>query len=604
METRNLDNTVQEPTLTQLQESIAAAEAVSFDIFDTLFLRLLREPEDVFDLLGHRYDIANFRTLRQQAQQRAFQRMHEAGNEEITLDGIYACFDSVSVPASTLRDAELDLELNVTVPNPRLIDVFKAALADKPVVITSDMYLPRAFFDELFRRHGLQPSGIFVSSERNATKRDRGALFDIVARELGVAPSRILHIGDNPLSDTTRAQERGFSTFHYVDTVAASRLAQSTPLASLGSGLPRVIPDAPTIGTFRDLGFRYGGPAAVGFLDWIASQARRDRIDRVLFVSRDGYVLERMAREMDGQGLPPFSYFKGSRVAFATAAANESSFDELTDFFVAGAHGLRPIEVLERIGVTPPADSVMEDLGLGADVVVGDGNIGKVRGLLRACRADILRVCRRNRRGLFQYLVELGIRPGMRVAIVDVGWNGTAQEMLELALQGLMDIDVFGYYFCLNDSEQTRAREKAMRMNALLSRSSIDSARLAKIYANRAAVELFFSAPHDAVIGYESGVGGSVLPIEDPGRIPMPDQGGISRQIIDGMLAFNRHFSEKRALLKLTSDPLSAVAPLLHYIEHIDDASRVLFEQVENFDAWASTRNQRVTLTTYLAGQS
>ncbi|WP_221623361.1 hydrolase [Burkholderia sp. Bp9143] len=589
------------PTLTPLQESIAVAEAVSFDIFDTLFVRLLREPEDVFDLLGHRYGIANFRTLRQQAQQRAFQRMHEAGDEEITLDGIYECFDSVAVPAATLRDAELELELTITVPNPRLIEIFNTALANKPVVITSDMYLPRAFFDELFRRHGLCPSGVFVSSERNATKRDRGALFDIVARELGLAPSRILHIGDNPLSDITRAQERGFSTFHYVDTVMASRVGQSTPLASLGSGLPRAIPDGPLVGTFADLGFRYGGPGAVGFLDWIAGQARRDRIDHLLFVSRDGYVLERMARELDGQGLPPFSYFKGSRVAFATAAGNEANFDELTDFLIAGAHGLQPIEVFERIGVTPPADTVMNDLDLGANVVVDDRNLDKVRGLLRACRADILRVCRRNRRGLFQYLVELGVRPGMRVAVVDVGWNGTAQEMLARALQELMDIELHGYYFCLNDSEQTRARERTMRMSALLSRTSFDPARLANVYANRVAVELFFSAPHDAVIGYEPGIGEPVRAIEDPGRIPMADHRDISQQIIDGMLAFGRHFRAMKASLSLRDDPLDTVAPLVHFVEHIDDTTAELFAQIDNFDAWASTRNQRVTLMSYLA---
>lgn len=604
MEPRILDNALHEPTLIQLQESIGQAEAISFDVFDTLFLRLLREPEDVFDLLGHRFGIADFRTLRQQAQQRAFQRMREAGNEEITLDGIYACFDSAAVPAATLRDAELDLELTVTVPNPRLINVFNEALAHKPVVITSDMYLPRAFFDELFRRHGLRPLGVFVSSERDATKRDRGALFDIVAHDLGVEPSRILHIGDNPLSDIARARERGFSTFHYVDTVAASRVAQSTPLASLASGLRRVIPEGPQAGTFGDLGFRYGGPAAVGFLDWIASQAQRDRIDHVLFVSRDGYVLECMARDIDGEGLPPFSYFKGSRVAFATAATNESNFDELIDFFVAGAHGLRPFEVFERIGVIPPADDVMNDLGLGAEVTVGDHNLGKVRGLLRACRAEILRVCRRNRRGLFQYLVQLGIKPGMRVAVVDVGWNGTAQEVLVRALDGLMDIAVYGYYFCLNDSEQTRARGRKMQMSALLSRTTIDPERLAKVYANRVAVELFFSAPHDAVIGYEPSLDGTVRAIEDPGRVPMPDQREISSQIVDGMLAFGRHFKSLKALLALGNDPLDTVAPLVHYAEHIDDESLALFARVENFDAWASTRNRQVTLTTCLHARS
>ncbi|KWF29273.1 hydrolase [Burkholderia pseudomultivorans] len=586
--------------LTRLYESIAAAEAISFDIFDTLFVRLLREPEDVFDLLGHRYGIANFRALRQQAQQRAFQRMQAAGDEEITLDGIYACFDSTAVPVSTLRDAELEIELAVTVPNPRLINVFNSALAEKPVVITSDMYLPRAFFDELLRRHGLRPSGVFVSSERNATKRDRGALFDIVSQELGIAPPRILHIGDNPQSDVTRARERGFSAFHYVDTVVATKVDRATPLASLGCGLPRVVPDAPLAGTFGGLGFRYGGPGAAGFLDWIADRARSDRIDHVLFASRDGYVLERMARESNDHALPPFSYFKGARVAFATAAANESNFDELTDFFIAGAHGLRPIEVLERIGVQPPADSVMNDIGLGADVVVGDHNLDKVRGLLRAYRTDILRVCRRNRRGLFQYLVALGIRPGMRVAVVDIGWNGTAQEMLEHALQGLMAIDLYGYYFCLNDSEQTRAREQKMRMSALLSRASIDPARLAKVYANRVAVELFFSAPHDAVIGYETSSDGNVNAIEDPGRVPMPKQREISSEIAAGMLMFYRHFRTARGLLSLKRDALDTVAPLVHYVEHIDEASLDLLASVENFDAWASTRNSRMILTSYI----
>ncbi|KVF19167.1 hydrolase [Burkholderia vietnamiensis] len=586
--------------LARLRESAAGVDVISFDVFDTLFLRLLREPEDVFDLLGHRFGIPNFRALRQMAQQRAFQRMQEVGNEEITLDEIYDCFDPIGISALEMRNAELDLELDVTVPNPRLMGVFNEVLERKIVVITSDMYLPREFFDKLFHRHGLRPSNLFISSERNATKRDRGALFDIVANDLNVAPSSILHIGDNPVSDIVRAQERGLSAFHYVDHVIASRIAEASPLASLACGVRRVVPDGPFQGTFGDLGFRYGGPAAVGFLDWISGQARADRIEHVLFVSRDGYALERMARDIDGQDLPPFSYFKGSRVAFATAAANESNFDQLVEFFVAGSHGLRPIEVLERIGVPPPDDHVMDDIGLGVDIVIADDNLGKIRSLLRACRADILRVCRRNRRGLFQYLVQLGIRPNMRVAVVDVGWNGTAQEVLLHALEGLMEVDLYGYYFCLNDSEATRARERKMRMSALLSRTSLDRVRLATVYANRVAVELFFSAPHDAVIGYEPIADGTVRTVEDPGRVPMPNQRAISSEIIDGMLNFGKHFRAMRNLLALRSGPLETVAPLVDYVVNLNGDALKLFDEVENFDAWASTRNQTMKLANYI----
>src|SRR6201999_1505232 len=109
----------------------------------------------------------------------------------------------------------------------------------------------------------------------------------------------------------------------------------------------------------------YGGPAGVGFLDWIAAEAKRDGIDHLLFVSRDGYVLHKLAALREPGSLPASSYFFGSRVAFAMASMDERNFESQSDFLVAGAGDLAPAELLERIGVTPPAEHVLEDLGLG-----------------------------------------------------------------------------------------------------------------------------------------------------------------------------------------------------------------------------------------------
>lgn len=584
-----------------LKQSIARADAVSFDVFDTLFVRPLADPEDLFDIIGKKFGITSFRRLRKEAQVRAFQRMQENGQKEITLDGIYACFDSMSVPTSMLRDAEYQLELALTLPNPDLMDVFKQTIANKPVVITSDMYLPQAFFDDLFRKHGLQPSATFISSERNATKRDTGELFDLVSQELGIDPGRILHIGDNPLSDVERAEQKGLSAYHYVDPTRQQKSSYFPPSASIASSLIRSVSDRPLPGSFTELGFRFGGPAAVGFLDWIARKSTQDKIDIILFISRDGYILERLAHTIPTEILPRFTYFMGSRVAFTLAATDETNFNTQMEFFLAGAHGLQPIEVLERLGVTPPADWVMDDLGLGSGIVISNDNIGRIRDFVWACRKEILQICRRNRRGLLNYLKQVGIETGMRVAIVDVGWNGTTQDAFDLALSKLMQVELFGYYLCLNESDDCSRRRQRLRMDALLSRESIGLERVTAVYTNRVAVELFFSAPHDAVIGYQDFIGKDVGIIEDPGRIPIDGHARISMEITDGIEQFALTFRNLCKEIGLIADPLATALPVVDFIESIGAETRALLASVENFDAWGSTRNQRVALATYLS---
>lgn len=69
---------------------IASVEAVSFDIFDTLFVRPLVNPEDAFDLLGTQFGVPEFRRIRREAQTQAFRQMVSERRNEITLDGIYA----------------------------------------------------------------------------------------------------------------------------------------------------------------------------------------------------------------------------------------------------------------------------------------------------------------------------------------------------------------------------------------------------------------------------------------------------------------------------------------------------------------------------------
>ncbi|WP_250509426.1 HAD-IA family hydrolase [Caballeronia sp. GACF4] len=583
-----------------IRKATAAAEVISFDIFDTLFVRPLCDPEDLFDIVGDRIGMRDFRERRRAAQSKAFQVMHANGLKEITLDGIYAVFDGLPVARDEVRKIELDLELELTRPNPELIDLFLELANARRVVITSDMYLQLDFFEALFHKYGLPRVPLFISSHRNATKRDFGELFDIVAAECGVAPERVLHIGDNELSDVRRAREKRLAAFHYVDARRSSLPAVSTPAASLAAGMFRAYPGKLNPDSFGALGFAVGGPAALAFLHWINRKAVQDDIELILFTARDGYVLDRMEKRGHGGQFGRCEYFKSSRTALTLAAIDETNFEQHIPLLLSGAEELSPFELLERIGVVAPADNVMRDLGLGPEILLDPTTIELFKSFLWAIRWEILKTCRETRAALFNYLIELGVKPGMRIAMVDVGWNGTTQEAFHCALQGMFDIELYGYYLCLTEHPECVRRRKKLRMDALLTARSIGHRLLERVYANRVAVELFFSAPHHAVIGYKFDAEGRVLAVEDQGRGATHELSDISDAISRGVEEYGAYASELFRRVRVDPAPEEVVKPLLAFVENMPAQAMRLLQSVSNFDAWASSRNRDVSLTEYL----
>jgi FMN phosphatase YigB (HAD superfamily) len=562
----------------------------SIDFFDTLFIRPVACPEDVFDLLGRQLGIEAFRERRLRAQELGFRRMQDHGRAEVTLDDVYACFEDPPMPADDMARAELALELALLQPNPDVFWLLQGLIAaGRPVVITSDMYLPTAFFEAVLDRYGVSGVPILVSCDCNATKRDDGALFDRVAERLGMSPADILHIGDNPVSDLQRAREKGLRAFLYRSQHPQESSARSSLAASLALGLLRCDNRGIAHNSPKELGYLVGGPAAVGFLHWIGEQASEEGLSHVLFISRDGYSLERLARARPIPGLPRFSYFLGSRTAFTLASMSAENFRDFLPFLLSGADGLAPDELLERVGVAPPAPEILSDLGLGQGVRVGPENRDLMHRFLEAYRWEILRVAHETRRGLYAYLQKLGIRDGQRIGLVDIGWSGTTQEAFIAAATGLLDLDVTGYYFCLADTPECRQRSSLQQMVAMVDAQEFGAESLHRIYANRVVVERLFSAPHDTVIGYRPS-DGVVLPVYDTGRGDTTGLADNAREVDDGIQAFARAYSDFVDRFGIALTPAELVAPLVDLAVTPDHRQDLILAGASGFDAWGSSR--------------
>jgi len=586
---------------TELEVLLTRAAAVSLDFFDTLFVRPLAHPEDAFDILGSRFGIHDFRARRRAAQAEAFRRMVAAGRREITLADIYACWSASEVSAEELLKAEYELELALIEPNPEFVELFANILASgKPVVITSDMYLPVDFFIAALRPYGWEKIPLFISADLNATKRDSGELFDAVVEYLRIPADSILHIGDNELADVIRPREKGLMTFHY-RTAKPAVEGSNTPNTlslSMGQGLLRTRVCEIADDSYAELGFAYGGPANVGFLDWIHQSVKLDGIECVLFLSRDGFNMEQIARASPEYNLPDFRYFFGSRTAFTLAAMTIDNFDAFLPFLLSGANGLSPNELLERIGVTPPAPKIMDDLGLSDKVRVSPDLYSKMCGFFYAYRWEILKVCQRIRGALYRYLRQIGLKDGSRVGLVDAGWSGTSQEAFEMAVKPLMQLDVFGYYFCLADTPERKRRTQTQRMTAMVDVSSTSADTVASVYANRVAVELFFSAPHCSVIGLRDGKEG-IEAVLDPGRGDTSALSSIAQEISYGVQTYAQHYLPLRRHLDLRLTPLQTAWPLIQFLSNSGSKAHRLLDEVKSFDAWGSSRNHQLSLRDY-----
>ena len=183
--------------INRAKELIDEYDLISFDIFDTLILRSVDKPTDVFIRIEEEVGVKGFAKARIQAERKA--RIVHRGNEDITLDQIY---EEIDDSFSMYKSTELNAEEKYTYANEYIKQLYDYAhLIGKKTVICSDMYLPELFLAELLQSKGFEGGDkVFVSSEFLRSKAT-GRLFRFLSSDTGIVAKNILHIGDNIKSD-------------------------------------------------------------------------------------------------------------------------------------------------------------------------------------------------------------------------------------------------------------------------------------------------------------------------------------------------------------------------------------------------------------------
>ncbi len=464
------DNSYWSSSYNDLKKRIDNAKIVSFDIFDTLIMRKIFSPEDVFRLLGSRIKELNINTDIGAVRAKISAKCDSCAS----IDDIYMAIkeetDLSDEVIEDIKTIERDIDGQLCVARNDIAKLYEYCIeSGKEVYLISDMYYTLQDIKRLLDKCGLSvidDRHIWISCEKKKDKIS-GSLWKEYSSVVG-ENAKCIHIGDNKTGDIENPTKYGIDSYYLMsgkDIVMNSSISElashvNTVSDSICFGLVTAkLFNSPfalcsnkgkvSFDNSEVYGYCVYGPLLEKFLIWLYYNSRKDGIDKLLFFARDGYFLEKdykiVSELLDDGYKQDWCYLPISRrLIYMASMENEEDFKRVVEFPYVGTFA---DYMKSRFEITVTDEtSEYNDRQINA---VGDSkNILK---WIQPYKEMIMQEAKAERENYLKYLETDGdMQKEICYGTVDLGYYGTNQYYL----QRLTDIKAKGYcfYACLSEN--------------------------------------------------------------------------------------------------------------------------------------------------------
>lgn len=536
-------------SLEELEKLVEEYDIISFDLFDTLVLRETSAPEDVF-LLEELY-------LKQQdILCEGFKEYRKEMGIAFPEATIYDIYNEVGQyfgwSAEVQRWAagmELFFEKSLIKPRTEIVRFYEKISLQKEVYIVSDMYLPSADLYEILQELGIRvdKKRIMVSCEFHGSKYD-GRLWKCFRDRIG--DSRCLHIGDDEVADKEMSALFGIDSFiiptadallkNSSASFAGNHLNTTISRLAYGKIKNKLFNNPFTTNTQKvsfvsesDMGYCVLGFMMYSFTNWMIRRSREDKIDKLCFLARDGYLMKKIYdsyTHMLGGQFPESIYVETScRIMHTVNIYTEA--DIYDRFCMKPTYYCSIEEYLHfRYGI-----KMVDTARMDAEKKCVSLSISEFKELVKPYVDQILAVCKTSRDAYQQYLKNIGVDG--RIAVVDWGMHGTIQYNLNKFLKE----NFKGYYMYAKVDERHEFYQNDMD-------SFVDDKIGATIlYEHGFFIESFFTSEN-----------GTVLRMDEKNQFVYGVRGdnqkqfGVRYRMVDGILQFMKDLHETVARLNIS----------------------------------------------------
>ncbi|WP_244834816.1 HAD-IA family hydrolase [Clostridium sp. BJN0001] len=473
-------------TLSKYKEQFKKYKYISFDIFDTLLLRNLSKPTDIFLKVGSKarkcgylnenIDKYEFNRIRILAQKKV-RNMCRKIDKEITLLDIYNEMPNNIGNMKEIMKIEIEEEKELTYLNPVIYDLLKfLKQKGKKIFLISDMYLNAKIIKEILLYNNFDYTkidGLFVSCDVSLSK-SNGKLFKYVLEKYKINASDIIHIGDNYSKDIQGAQKESIKTIYYnpvsrkdntidfENYIYRDVLPEIKSLRKVAGNLAAKY-DKDEIFWFK-FGAEIFGPVITLFCDYVINEAKKNDIKMIRPFMREAVtlidVLKKSASNIDYNcDIEPLYISRKVTILPSFKEINQQNLNKI--FYI---KNISFKDVIDLIGLNK--ENIKKYICY-YDKLIRDINKEKLNEIssfiLNNYKKEINEEIYKSRKILKEYLYQEKMNKG-KLITVDFGVKGTVQEIIE----DLMDNESMMHIVMISSEHLYDKLEKGININTFL----------------------------------------------------------------------------------------------------------------------------------------
>ena len=461
---------------------------------------------------------------------------------------------------------EAEIELSLLQANPYVKQLYDIAVElDKTVIAVTDMYLPLPVLQEALAKNGYtQLSRIFLSRDCGFSKRS-GRLFPYVKEQLG-EEKRYFHMGDNYTADFLRAKEAGFDAAYYPNVNRLGNPHRCADLTALiGSAYRGIVNNRLCCGAFREnqyfeYGYAYAGFYVLGYCAWIHERVQAKGIQKLLFLSRDGDILQKVYQKLYPEADTEYVYWSRAAATRLTAGYFRNEFF-LRYIKYKISRKINMTQMLTAMEL-PQMQDFLTEKGFLPDTILTAENYEDIVSVflqhwdvVESAYADSGKAAR-------LYYAEK-LQGVSSAAAVDVGWAASGVSALKVLVEDIWHLDckIYGFVSGANylhdqniiEAPLTNGDIESYMFSQQKNRELKRQHRVGQLYS--VFIEMMLASPSPSFLQYELGEDGAPA-----FRFDLPEVEGYEmiRELQRGILEFTddycRAFRDYPAMLHISGE--------------------------------------------------
>ncbi len=432
-----------------IKHCIRKSKIVSFDMFDTLVFRKIGTSQNVFKVVEKLLEeqniiIKDFYTKRMQAETLARAKYQK---KLVNYDEIYNCIDfDNEKDRNEAKKIEKEIEYETIICRKNIKKLYDYAVEkNKKVIVVSDMYFDKQFLEKILNKEGYNFDKIYVSVEYQKSK-SQGELFDIVLKENDILGKDMVHIGDSKKGDFLKPLSKKIKS-------CLIRRAKNNNKVELNMDLiDKIVYDNINFdfankkfdNYFEKVGTTAFGPLLLGFSNWLIKNLEKEGINKVFFLSRDGFILKKAFDIINNTNITSSYLYVSRRSTSVPLLWNNNDFEHL-DNIIAMSNQFTNADFINRLGLDINLyEEQLKNLNLDKDETFSKSNYKKslkLKKFYQQIENDVIKNSKQEYDKIIKYLEQEKFSG--KIAIVDIGWHGSIQRNLQKLAP---NVTIKGYY--------------------------------------------------------------------------------------------------------------------------------------------------------------